>query len=137
MMDRKLSTMIMMGSTLLERFDPLTYLECDEEGKWYGCAIGMACKAVGVPSAKKYEMWPWLYELSRNGFRYVSYVSCMFRTVCGLDPMGNSDAPIAHTIEEIVDWVKLVEPECGECNRFQCSCVQRISVEEAEEVCYV
>jgi hypothetical protein len=35
------------------------------------------------------------------------------------------------TFEQLVDYVRSVEPSCGECNRFECTCVK--SAAPAEE----
>lgn len=32
------------------------------------------------------------------------------------------------TIEQLADWVRSVEPECRECNQFQCTCTPKAMV---------
>jgi len=130
-MDKKLSTMMMLGSTMLDQRDASKYLE-QRDGKWCGCAIGMACLAMGESTGtSRHHLFPWLSSSPEGtSLSYDLRISSMFRTVCGDTPSIYGDRPMA-SLEEIVDWVRGVEPECGECNSFECTCVPAVVAEES------
>jgi hypothetical protein len=99
------------------------------------CALGAAANAVGIPMPDRYgnirlrgvliaEKWPWITDRypTRNPWStYGSHIAQRFNAeVCG----GYI------SFEELVDHVRSMEPECGECNRFECTCVR--AQEDAE-----
>lgn len=103
----KLSVAMMLGDSLRARnatiwYDPNT--NC-------GCAIGGAALAVGERSMWMVhqdflKMWPWL------DFPILSAISKKFYNV----------VEGRETFEELVDYVRSIEPECGECNTYVCTC---------------
>lgn len=105
---------------------------------WNSCAFGCAGNAVGIEqaSAKGHgsqvlpdgrmrlgvirEYWPWLSnsELFDSIWRMFDCEVCFDRT---------------KTLEQVADYVRSIEPSCGECNRFDCTC-KPAEVAEAIEV---
>jgi hypothetical protein len=123
----KLSEAMMLGSTTVKmvRFDIRS------------CALGAAANAVGIPTPAQSgnrrlrglliaEKWPWITDryAPRNPWStYGSHIAQEFNArVCG----GQM------SFEALVDHVRSIEPECGECNRFECTCVR--VPENAEEL---
>jgi hypothetical protein len=121
----KMSEAMMLGSTTMKmvRFDLRS------------CALGAAANAVGIPTPAHSrdglrglliaEKWPWItdrYTKWNPWSTYGSHIAQVFNAqVCG-----------GHlSFEVLVDHVRSIEPECGECNRFECTCV-RVQ-EDAEE----
>lgn len=113
----KLSVAIMLGSTTC-RMIP---------NDWNSCALGAAGNAIGIPEATAkigcfsnqlcpdglirlihiQAEWPWLQgNLLESVWRMFDY------EVCG----GKK------TLEQLVDYVSSIEPQCGDCNRFVCTC---------------
>lgn len=118
----KLSLAIMLGSTTC-KMEP-----CD----WNSCAIGSAGNAIGVPqgvenfgidrSDKLFTAWPWI-----AGDLYWLGIA---------DRFDNQVCEGKMTLEELVDYVKSIEPSCGECCRFTCTCAKFEAVPESvEAVC--
>jgi hypothetical protein len=124
----KLSEAMMLGSVTCKM----------ESANFDSCALGAAANAVGLPEAELCisgcrlipikEYWPWLRELSRgkegHSDDYVSmhggesdWAQQIFYRFDRSVVWGRS-----MTLEELVDYVRSIEPECGECNRFYCSC---------------
>lgn len=112
----KLSEAMMLGDSLRIR-DSAMFLR---DGGC-GCAIGGALLATGCTfdfykqfkSGKpKYIAplmrlwWPWVTD------DLVWDISGQFNEVC----MGRL------TFEKLVDYVASIEPSCGDCNRFDCTC---------------
>jgi hypothetical protein len=126
-MDRKLSTMMMLGAGMIENFNPDTYLRNDA-GKWCGCAIGMACLAAGEESAShRHNIFPWLNTNPEgSSVNYDTVISQKFRDVC-YQAQNESRAP---SLDGLADWIRSVEPECGECNMHNCICAEMKVMEE-------
>lgn len=114
----KLSEAIMLGSTTC-RLEPMNLNHC---------ALGCAANAMGMPKHEPFtkrawdrvnaihKEWPWIIR-SPGGVReeYGFQITRMFDgEVC----LGFK------TLEQLVDWVRSVEPDCGECNRFDCTCTK-------------
>lgn len=119
-MNIKLSEYIMLGIGTVETM---------VAGDINSCALGIALNAAGVPAINKvswmsvnaryfalYVMWPWLSEPVEPTSRvdwcdavWTRFDNCVIRDR-------------SMTIEQLADYVKSVEPECGECNRFKCTC---------------
>lgn len=120
-----------------------------EAGNWNSCALGVAGTAVGVPQARVikfkgevpkgvrpsfynlYEMengetrsqaigekFPWLYT-----FQHLSNQTWMRKVFTLFDDAVTKGSM---TFEQLVDYVRSVEPDCETCCKFECSC----SVEE-------
>lgn len=119
----KLSEAMMLGSTTVKmvRFDIRS------------CALGAAANAIGIPFRSGIrglrglliaEKWPWIKDryTARNPWStYGSHIAQEFNDrVCG----GQI------SFEALVDHVRSIEPECGECNRFECTCA--LEQEDAE-----
>lgn len=119
----KLSEAIMLGSTTCEMIPH----------DWNSCALGCAGNAVGIGRAtepvefqsqlmpdgrSRYHhivgLWPWIAD-SHN--RYASWIWRAF---------DNDVCDGRMTLEQLADRVREMEPSCGECNRFECSCVQKM-----------
>jgi hypothetical protein len=110
----KLSESIMLGEVIMPRNQGESWLSKD-----CGCAIGRAYVANGgsfeeFAKVLHYrvftEMWPWAGDCILGG------ISLFFsQVVAG-----------TKTIEQLVDYVRSIEPECGECCEFTCGCVQKM-----------
>lgn len=141
-MNTKLSEAIMLGIGTVEHM---------EIGNINSCALGVALNAVGVPAANRlialalsgavrltlsaksvnaryqalYYIWPWLE--GTIGLRTWSY-EIWHR-------FDNHVSEGLMTIEQLADYVRSVEPECGECNSFQCVCPAKILRCQEVEAC--
>lgn len=133
----KLSDAMNLGATLCSM----------EAGNWNSCALGVAGTAVGVPQARVVklhdnqavrpafrnlylledestrgeaimEKFPWLRDTNyAEGNPLKSFSRCIFERfdnkVCGSETI---------TFEQLVDYVRSVEPDCDTCCKFECSC---------------
>lgn len=104
------------------------------------CALGMAGNAVGIPSTNQLsgkarrlflilDQWPWLRDCRYESFTvqdaefrigvetYGSWIASTFNERVARE---FNSSPM--TIESLVEQIRAVEPECGECNQFNCSC---------------
>jgi len=123
----KLSEAIMLGSTTCKM----------ERANWNTCAIGCAGTAVGIEvsaslrssllrARRILQEWPWLNCLSEREYCYSEEIWTRF---------DNEVVPGYMTLEQLVDYVKSVEPDCGECKQFSCSCKKtEVEVERSEKV---
>jgi hypothetical protein len=152
-----LSEAILLGSTL-DKLEPYDINHC---------ALGMAGNTMGVPKAIKFlsqevpiegilasqnerigniiKIWPWLrcmdkcpefmnmtlvpWNLSEK-YTYGKIIMAMFDyNVCKGEIL----------LEQLIDYVRSVEPECGECGYFNCQCKNlkaMITVSAEEKVAY-
>jgi len=126
----KLSEAMMLGSTTCKM----------EAGDINSCALGCAGNAVGVPqmfrvdgssdSGRYFEIakiWPWILEPAVKGARFTDkgwLVWAKFDTLVCRGSM---------TFEALVDYVRSIEPDCGKCNRFDCTCVQKMDSQNATQ----
>lgn len=113
----KLSEAMMLGSATMKMI----------QFNIRSCALGAAANAIGIPAPSPEnrhlrglliaEKWPWITDryVTRNPWStYGSHIAQEFNArVCG----GRI------SFEALVDHVRSIEPECGECNRFECTCV--------------
>lgn len=114
----KLSEAMMLGSTL-----------CVMKPRDFDtCALGCAASAIGIRLYHGYigrlseicKAWPWL-----DFTNYDEEIFSRFDDLVCRDLM---------TFEQLVDYVRSVEPECGECNRFECSCSQALHIVETTAI---
>lgn len=127
----KLSSAILLGDTLRTRNGGV-FLEKDSAGSYCGCAIGGGLLAEGWSQwcADLCNFpWPWLnakepYVTRETRNPYECEISRQFIGVCNG----------GQTLEQLVDYVRSVEPECGECNSFVCTCPKPEVVAETTEV---
>lgn len=132
----KLSEAIMLGSTTCKMIPE----------DINSCALGVACNALGIPVHERASvtmdpctglgrfaslvikpgfnryhavsrLWPWLNEFPGLAAKpnYGQKITRLFDTDVCLGRM---------TLEQLADYVRSVEPECGECNQFMCTCVR-------------
>lgn len=117
----KLSEAMMLGDLMRKRVNHI-YLSVHPDGAC-GCAIGGATLAMGRTGNEDHEaLWPWLREKGPHG-RLWDYV-------IGIGAAdGNpsfTEVMRGHiTFEQLVDYVRSIEPACGECNRFECTCAPK------------
>lgn len=114
----RLSEAMMLGDSLRTR-NEATFLDMTSNPPC-GCAIGGAILAVGGRSRfERNSLWPWLVETSQHhsSFSHESVIGCgswknqpSFANVMD----GNC------TFEQLVDYVRSIEPSCGICCRFDC-----------------
>lgn len=117
----KLSDSIILGSTTCKL----------KVGDLNVCAVGAAANAVGLPLMKNsrdfsrleavYNYWPWLYGDNSSGLRHMGEIAYLFDGQVCRGEM---------TLEQLADYVRTIEPECGECNQFKCTCKTVIEKEE-------
>jgi len=109
----KLSEAMMLGDAMMPRNDGTSWFgHKDPDFNECGCAIGRAWFAAGHSFDEWWKAqdfcseWPWL----KNG--YPGNISVKFDTVL----TGGM------TFEQLVDYVRSIEPDCGKCNQFECTC---------------
>ena len=133
-----LSDAAVLGDSMRKR-NPCIYLEKDNiAGQHCGCLLGGAILAEGLGVGiddnrmRAESRWPWLRDnsiepvwfVAGNGHKYEYIVTIGFFRVCD----GNL------TFEQLIQWIRSVEPECAECCRFDCSCGQlKQAVQEAQQ----
>jgi len=113
----KLSDAMVLGTTTCKM----------KAGDINSCAIGAACNAVGmkeqgdwrgVDGFSRYResrlVWPWLNSPSPS-----RYGDAM-RNIYLLFDLEVCEGTM--TFEELIQYVRSVEPSCGDCNEFECSC---------------
>ncbi len=129
----RLSEAILLGSSIVQPNPGVLLGEWD--GIVFGCALGMACKAenLTVSNPKKLdpvtEHWPWTLaqisqrdrdfceciapEMRINSAQFIAHVfDChLATTYFPLEP--------AWTLEQLVDWVRSVEPAEPEAENFE------------------
>lgn len=121
----KLSEAMLLGSVTCKM----------EPGNLDSCALGCAGNAVGIPSVEQIgfkprwiaisERWPWIRDEVEPRYTYRAAI------------WGAFDGPVCNgrmTLEQLVDYVRSIEPDCGVCNRFACSCPKTAAVSEAEQL---
>ena len=110
------------------------------------CALGMMANALNMPSGEGRrfalgKMWPWLTEADNPWFRRHNRelvdmlkhlppaVAMGERIVAAACPWSwiatvfNREVFAGHmTLEELAEYIRKMEPECAECNRFNCHC---------------
>jgi hypothetical protein len=114
----KLSSAIMLGMNTL-----------DLSGNDFNCDIlGVAANAVGIPRAvwtkesiherneSILDQWPWLEkQIPVEG---KDYYQTRFVELSGrFDGEGS-------TLGDLLNYIRSIEPECGECNYYDCICVR-------------
>jgi len=133
----KLSDMMVLGGSLRVRnSDVYLYVPgvnpvMDGYGlgdKPCGCAIGGATLAMGrTGNSDHNKLWPWLYQPRGNSGTYADVIGMMFTKIVEARQWRNITSPGwlppgIETFEDIVQYARSVEPECGECCQFQCVC---------------
>jgi hypothetical protein len=121
--EMKLSTAMMLGAATCKMIP----------ADWNSCAFGAAGNAVGVPRVvSDYEgdtserfpflakVWPWIRVDDDEAFPMQATVtaSTIWQQFDNLVCTGEM------TFEQLVDYVRSIEPECGRCNSFQCTCAK-------------
>lgn len=121
----KLSEAMMLGDSLRDRVSD-RFLTT-RGGRMCGCAIGGATLASGRTEYFAHrELWPWLLEESTNfsanypskPIRWESWIGIY--SPVAFNKVVRGDA----TFEQLVDYVRSIEPDCGVCNRFECICAK-------------
>lgn len=123
----KLSVAMMLGDSLRIRNEMTTLSEGDRG--YCGCAIGAGVLAVGGTHSVDYHtLFPWLLEpFFDNGQGIMrNYWGAISRRFIQVMHGGM-------TYEQLADWVRSVEPECGECNKFVCTCAKPVSAAAEED----
>lgn len=107
----KLSEAMMLGSTTCKMIP----------GDINSCALGCAGNAIGIKNFDRGQAgrldliirrWPWLEEGDWRGHFYQKIYQLFDSRVC----FGSM------TLEKLADYVRSIEPDCGECNQFECTC---------------
>lgn len=133
----KLSEAMMLGSTVMKM----------EPRNWNSCALGCAGTAIGIPQVEGdmynatsraqpiQKAWPWLKgtcekEWIAGGFIAIADIQAERIWLRFDNLVCNGEM----TFEALVDYVRSIEPECGECNRFECTCAPKEAVPETKLV---
>lgn len=114
----KLSEAMMLGAATMKM----------ERFRIESCAIGAAANALSLVAydgtfARLHAIfytWPWLAGPMLRGCRFPSQ-ECT-RIIRTFD---NDVCDGSMTFEQLVDYVRSIEPACGECNRFECTCAPK------------
>ena len=129
----KLSEAMMLGSVTVKM----------EPHSIQTCALGAAGNAVGIPNGmdvlyrgaiylnRLYHImneWPWLKKACVCGR------GCLVAGNCVSTRFNDEVCEGKMTFEELVDYVRSIEPECGACNEFQCTCSKPEPTKAIEEV---
>lgn len=146
----RLSEAIMLGSTTVQMVAT----------DWNSCALGAAANAIGLPKQithfKKVnnhiqpetlnprniairKVWPWLGENSSpiNLVQFEDTTLHIVRTTWMVQIWARFDYGVVEgkmTLEELVDYVRSVEPDCDQCNQFVCSCKKDPTTVEEKEI---
>lgn len=95
------------------------------------CAFGAALNALGVPQEEpSYMRYPSLRRLFPWLIDDESRLSDQAKEIYGRFDYEVCEGEM--TLEQLVDYVRSIEPDCGECNQFACICTK-----PAPEVCEV
>jgi hypothetical protein len=98
------------------------------------CFLGAALNAMGLPDSRSLgrchlrylaaeTLWPWITCVGEGGYLYENNI---------IDKFDESVSRNEMTYEQLVDWVRSVEPNC-DCGEFNCSCAAE-PVTETKEV---
>jgi hypothetical protein len=119
----KLSEAMMLGSVTCKM----------EQGNLDSCAFGSALNAIGCKEegmarwVSIAKAWPWTTvedtHCLMTNLACTIYEKFDLKVCCG-----------EMTLEQLADYVKTIEPSCGECNRFDCPCVKAEAAPVAELV---
>lgn len=124
----KLSEAMMLGDMLRKR-NAKHFVHEELDGTKCGCALGGASLAIGLQySWDRRKAWPWILEEIRPGWIWESEIGCSHKR--GFIAVMEG----VLSFEDLCRWVEEVEPSCGECNRFDCSCVKSAALPVTEEV---
>lgn len=120
----KLSEAMMLGSVTVKMVP----------GDINSCALGAAANAVGIPPIPEafgrdmtrikaiWKRWPWLQSQQCTcGDVFCTGIS----SFCIAYKFNRHVCYGTMTFEALVDWVRSVEPACGECCQFECACVKQ------------
>ena len=118
----KLSDAMVLGDSLRTRNSDV-YLMKKRDGSYCGCAIGGAFLAAAEDARPGHideyisSHWPWLDEDHPS-------LPCLWRSVIGRHREEGFQAVMDGkiTFEQFIQYIKSVEPECGQCNTFKCQC---------------
>jgi hypothetical protein len=122
----RLSEAILLGDSLRDRnwdvfLDTTTTPPC-------GCALGGAQLAMGRTDIQGYrDLWPWVHDKAamESEFRDLLYEDHIGVVDAAGHPNFFDVVKGSCTIEQLADYVRSIEPSCGECNQFTCTCVQK------------
>lgn len=97
------------------------------------CALGVALWAIGMPTKEHgislysnvRKAWPWL-NLLANGSVW-DFMETVYERFDGEVCSGKL------SYEQFVDWVRSIEPDCGECNQFVCICQKEAPTSPSSE----
>lgn len=119
----RLSEAMMLGDGLRKR-DYKFYLKTIG-GEVCGCAIGGAVLACGwsEDGLEFRTLWPWLNGSPDNGstdnrFSWAGEIGMARDSHPSFKRVMEGDG----TFEQLVDYVRSIEPSCGTCNEFSCTC---------------
>jgi hypothetical protein len=137
----KLSDAILLGATITEH--QFAY-------DINSCALGMAANALGMPKqqgsispnpgrlTRLGTTFPWLLELRGEGKAWGNWIANTFNDRVATEfpyPYIRCMLPNQRmTLEELVEEIRKAEPECGECNCFECRCDKNEKAEAPVEL---
>lgn len=132
----KLSEAMMLGSVTCKM----------QFGDWNSCGLGAAANALGMPRASNgpfdlddarlapmFAYWPWIAPAELDRYKGVPAGAQYF----GGDIASRFDREVVSgmmTFEQLVDYVASIEPACGDCNQFTCTCAKPAAVVNSEKL---
>src|SRR5690349_9489718 len=135
----KLSEAMMLGSVTCEM----------KPADFDTCALGAAGNAVGIPRKDKCHgfrltaisnYWPWIAVSSKGCDGHSKDFVSMFsngESTWAEQIFYRFDRSVVRektmTLEQLVDYVRSIEPACGDCNRFDCTCEKAANTAEVYE----
>ena len=109
----RLSEAMMLGDMMRRRSGGIYLINTEAP---CGCAIGGAALAIGHKAGAAWSRGRTLLQATYPWFTDAEdeKISVMFMDVC----TGET------TFEQLISYVRSIEPDCGECNRFECTCTR-------------
>jgi hypothetical protein len=125
----KLSDAILLGSTM-HKLDPAC---------WDGCLLGVSVRAVGATSNffndEAQRRWPWMVgkKVAMPDFSRYPHISLEFTQVISWLDVEVNDGKV--TLEQVVDWVRSVEPEESKPAEVECEALLTRHAEDEGTLC--
>lgn len=120
----RLSEAMLLGDSMRRRTNSVYLL--GEQGEYCGCAIGGALLAVGVGRSigennlfAISRVFPWIMDVWKQDIEWKVKIAF---TKNEEDPSFQKVLEGKCTFEQLVDYVRSVEPDCGTCCSFTCTC---------------
>lgn len=103
--------------------------QVERDENWGVCAIGISGKMAGIADEVEHTMFGCTFTLNERPMCYEKY----WPWLEGVNPqtahkylwdISDKFEDLGWTVSKLSKYVALIEPECGECNRFECTCAK-------------